>query len=137
TGDPAADGSGGLGAPANHPLGDTRAGRPRPPPPRPRGDRVTPKASARGLFVTGTDTGVGKTLISVALLRLAHRRGLRPIPFKPAETGCDPHPADARALWLAARPPVPETDICLYALRLPAAPAQAAAAEGVHIDLQR
>lgn len=91
----------------------------------------------RGLFVTGTDTGVGKTVVSVALLRLALRRGLRPIPFKPAETGCAPHPADARALWLAARPPVSEADVCLYALRLPAAPAQAAAAEGAHIDLQR
>ena len=86
--------------------------------------------------MTGTDTGVGKTLVSVALLRLAHRRGLTPIPFKPAETGCDPHPADGRALWLAARPPVAESDIVLYALRLPAAPALAAAAEGAHIDLE-
>ena len=91
----------------------------------------------RGLFVTGTDTGVGKTLVSVALLRLAQRRGLRPIPFKPAETGCDPHPADARALWISARRPVAEADVCLYALRLPAAPAQAAAAEGVRIDPHR
>jgi len=94
-------------------------------------------APAPGLFVTGTDTGVGKTMVSVGLLRLAHRRGLRPVPFKPAETGCDPHPADARALWLAAGSPVPEPDVCLYSLRLPAAPAQAAAAEGVRIDLQR
>jgi dethiobiotin synthetase len=98
---------------------------------------VSPALSGRGLFVTGTDTGVGKTVVSVALLRLAHRRGLRPIPFKPAETGCTPHPADARALWIAAQRPVSEADVCLYALRLPAAPAQAAAAEGVHIDFQR
>jgi dethiobiotin synthetase len=98
---------------------------------------MSPGSPARGIFVTGTDTGVGKTVVAVALLRLAERRGLRPIPFKPSETGCDPHPADARALWLAARPPVAESDVCLYPLRLPAAPAQAAAAEGVHIDLQR
>ncbi len=98
---------------------------------------MSPRPACRGLFVTGTDTGVGKTVVSVALLRLAHRRGLTPIPFKPAETGCAPHPADARALWLAARPPVAQADVCLYALRLPAAPAQAAAAEGVRIDLQR
>jgi dethiobiotin synthetase len=90
-----------------------------------------------GLFVTGTDTAVGKTTVSVALLRLAHRRGLTAIPFKPAETGCDPHPADGRALWLAARPPVAEADVVLYPFRLPAAPAQAAAAEGAHIDLER
>ena len=68
--------------------------------------------------------------------RLARRRGLTAIPFKPAETGCDPHPADARSLWLAARPPVAEAT---SAVRLPVAgsPAQAAAAEGAHIDLQR
>lgn len=98
---------------------------------------MTSPPSCRGLFVTGTDTGVGKTLVSVALLRLARRRGLTAIPFKPAETGCDPHPADARSLWLAARPPVDEADVCLYAFPLPAAPAQAAAAEGAQIDLQR
>jgi dethiobiotin synthetase len=98
---------------------------------------VSPRPPRRGLFVTGTDTGVGKTTVSVALLRLAQRRGLTPIPFKPAETGCDPHPADARALWLAAGPPVAEADVVLYAFHLPAAPAQAAAAEGAPIDLQR
>jgi dethiobiotin synthetase len=98
---------------------------------------VSSPPPGRGLFVTGTDTGVGKTTISVALLRLARRRGLIAIPFKPAETGCAPHPADARSLWLAARPPVDEADVCLYAFRLPAAPAHAAAAEGAQIDLQR
>jgi dethiobiotin synthetase len=91
----------------------------------------------RGLFVTGTDTGVGKTLVSAALLRYARRQGLVPIPFKPAETGCAPEPADARALWRAACPPIPEAEVCLYALPLPVAPIAAAAAEGVHIDLQR
>jgi dethiobiotin synthetase len=98
---------------------------------------LSPRPPGRGLFVTGTDTDVGKTMVSTALLRLAQRRGLIPIPFKPAETGCDPHPADGRALWLAARPPVAEADVVLYAFRLPAAPAQAAAAEGTHIDLER
>ena len=98
---------------------------------------MSPHPAGRGLFVTGTDTGVGKTVVSVALLRLAQRRGLTPIPFKPAETGCDPYPADARALWLAARSPVAEADVVLYPFRLPAAPALAAAAEGAFIDLQR
>jgi dethiobiotin synthetase len=97
---------------------------------------VTP-AVVRGLFVTGTDTGVGKTLISAALLRHARRLGLVPIPFKPAETGCVPEPADARALWRAAAPPVAAAEICLYALRLPVAPSAAAEAEGVRIDLEQ
>jgi len=89
----------------------------------------------RGLFVTGTDTGVGKTLVATGLTRLALRRGLKPIPFKPAETGCEPVAADARLLWSAAGAPVPEAEVCLYRFPLPAAPAQAAEAEGARIDL--
>jgi dethiobiotin synthetase len=89
----------------------------------------------RGLFVTGTDTGVGKTLIGVGLLRLARRQGRTPIPFKPVETGCNPEPADARRLWRAATPPIPADDVCPHALPLPAAPALAAAAAGRRIDL--
>jgi dethiobiotin synthetase len=91
--------------------------------------------SPRGLFVTGTDTGVGKTLVAAGLLRLARRRALVPIPFKPAETGCGPEPADARRLWRAATPPIPPDDVCAYALPLPAAPALAAAAAGLRLDL--
>jgi dethiobiotin synthetase len=91
--------------------------------------------TVRGLFVTGTDTGVGKTLVAAGLLRLARRRGLVPIPFKPVETGCDPEPLDARRLWRAARPPIPPDDVCLHALRLPAAPALAAAAAGRRLDI--
>lgn len=92
-------------------------------------------SAARGLFVTGTDTGVGKTLVGAGLLRLARRRGLTPIPFKPVETGCDPEPADARRLWRAAGPPISPTDVCMHALPLPAAPALAAAAAGLQLDL--
>jgi dethiobiotin synthetase len=87
-----------------------------------------------GLFVTGTDTGVGKTAVACALLRAARRQGLRPIPFKPIETGCTPFAEDARRLWEAARPPVELAEVCLHALPLPAAPSQAAAAAGVTID---
>lgn len=89
----------------------------------------------RGLFVTGTDTGVGKTTISAALLRYARRRGLTSIPFKPVETGCDGPPADAALLWRAAQPPTTQSDACLYAFRLPAAPSLAARAEGARVDL--
>jgi dethiobiotin synthetase len=89
----------------------------------------------RGLFVTGTDTGVGKTIISAALLRHARRRGGTPIPFKPVETGCVGPPADATLLWNAARPPTLVSEACLYPLRLPAAPSLAARAEGIRVDL--
>jgi dethiobiotin synthetase len=87
----------------------------------------------RGLFVSGTDTGVGKTTVAVGLARLALRRGHKPIPYKPVETGCDPEPADARRLWEAARPPTTLAETCPFPLRMPAAPAAAAAA--AHIDL--
>jgi dethiobiotin synthetase len=88
-----------------------------------------------GLFVTGTDTGVGKTTIAVALARLALRQGRVPIPYKPVETGCAPEPFDARRLWEAARPPVALAQVCPFPLALPAAPAAAAAAVGLRLEL--
>jgi dethiobiotin synthetase len=91
----------------------------------------------QGLFVVGTDTGVGKTTVACGLLRLALRRGLRPVPFKPAETGCDPNPLDAWALWRAVGERVPRESVCSYAFRLPAAPALAARCEGTRIDIDR
>ncbi len=96
---------------------------------------MTPRPHLRGLFVTGTDTCVGKTTVSVALLRCAARRGLKPIPCKPVETGCSPEAADAAALWRSARPPIPQSEVCFYALSLAAAPSLAATAERARIDL--
>jgi dethiobiotin synthetase len=89
----------------------------------------------RGIFVTGTDTGVGKTTVAVGLARLALRRGRVPIPYKPVETGCAPEPNDARRLWEAARPPIALPETCPFPLALPAAPAAAAAAVGLRLDL--
>lgn len=88
-----------------------------------------------GLFVTGTDTGVGKTAVTAGLARWALRRGLRPIPFKPVETGCAPVAEDARLLWQAAGRPIEEREVCLHRFRLPAAPAQAAELEGADLSL--
>jgi dethiobiotin synthetase len=89
----------------------------------------------RGLFIAGTDTGVGKTTVGVALTRLALRKGRAPIPFKPVETGCAPEPADARRLWEAAGRPVSLAEVCPFPLALPAAPAAAAAAIGLRLDV--
>ena len=47
-------------------------------------------SAPRGLFVTGTDTGVGKTLVAAGLLRLALRRGLAPNPSSPSRPGATP-----------------------------------------------
>ena len=87
-----------------------------------------------GLFITGSDTGVGKTTIGVGLARIARRRGRIPIPFKPVETGCAPDPSDARRLWEAARPPTSLAETCPFPFPLPAAPAAAATEAGVRLD---
>jgi len=109
----------------------------------------------RGLLFLGTDTGVGKTTLGRGLVQLAHQRGLALVPFKPAETGCAPEAADARALLDAATlcdcdsegPSGPRghgdllrlrrlttNDICPYRFADPVAPSAAARAAGVSID---
>jgi dethiobiotin synthetase len=47
----------------------------------------------RGLFVTGTDTGVGKTVVAGAILAALRSQGHRPVAFKPVVTGLDDPPA--------------------------------------------
>jgi dethiobiotin synthetase len=81
------------------------------------------------LFVTGTDTGVGKTEAACAVLSLLADAGLRPAAMKPYESGClDWHrPADALALKAAARCDDPLAHVCPYRYRAPLAPGVAAA----------
>jgi dethiobiotin synthetase len=94
-----------------------------------------------GYFVTGTDTGVGKTTVSRALLAAATARGLRTRCFKPAESGCSraadgalvPH--DAHALWEATDRAQPLESVCLYRFEEPVAPGVAATRLGTSIDL--
>jgi dethiobiotin synthetase len=83
------------------------------------------------LGVTGTDTGVGKTLISVALVWLFRRHGLRVAAMKPAETG---NGDDAIRLWhVAGASDLPE-DVCPYHFTEPLAPYLAAQRAGADID---
>jgi dethiobiotin synthetase len=97
---------------------------------------MTPQPkSVPGVFIVGTDTGVGKTTVAAGLVRLLRRSGRRPIPFKPVETGCAPEPLDASRLWRAADRPLSLAEICPFPLPLPAAPAAAAAALGIELDL--
>ena len=89
----------------------------------------------RGLFVTGTDTGVGKTRVAVALAAALRARGLDVGVMKPSETGVGAEgPLDARALQAAAGAPEPLARICPQPFALPAAPAVSAEAEGVRVD---
>jgi dethiobiotin synthetase len=66
----------------------------------------------RGVFVTGTDTGVGKTLLAAALAAALHADGVDVAAFKPAVTGLDEpqdgRPADHELLAAAARRPADE-----------------------------
>lgn len=91
-------------------------------------------------YVTGTDTGVGKTHASVALLYRLRAAGLRAVGMKPVASGCERTDEGWRnedALRLqAASAPTPTYDVVNpYALPSPTAPSLAAAEVGVRIDL--
>ena len=94
----------------------------------------------RGLFITGTDTGVGKTLVACGLAALLRESGYKVGVMKPAETGCEERdgkrfPPDAYLLKEASGCDVPLETICPYRLRDPLTPSIAAEREGVKIDI--
>ncbi|OFW34053.1 MAG: dethiobiotin synthase [Acidobacteria bacterium RIFCSPLOWO2_12_FULL_60_22] len=98
----------------------------------------------RGLLITGTDTGVGKTFVACGLAGSLRQQGFRVAPFKPAETGCEPDPksqalvpADAELLRRATATQASIETICPYRFRAPLAPWVAAELEGASIDPQR
>jgi len=93
-----------------------------------------------GIFITGTDTGVGKTLVACGLAALLRDRGYKVGVMKPAETGCEEKdgklfPQDAYLLKEASGCDVPLETICPYRLRDPLTPSIAAEREGVKIDI--
>ncbi|UCE87739.1 MAG: dethiobiotin synthase [Deltaproteobacteria bacterium] len=93
--------------------------------------------SARGVFVTGTDTGVGKTVVACALLRGLRARGIDAGALKPVETGVHgDRPSDALALRAASGDADPLSDVCPQRFALPAAPTVAARAENAAVHLE-
>lgn len=97
-----------------------------------------PADTPRGVFVTGSDTGVGKTLVAAALARHLRSRDLDVGVMKPVETGVtDPAGpgADAALLRWAAGSTDDPALIAPYRLRAPLAPALAAKEESVGVDL--
>lgn len=90
------------------------------------------------VFVTATDTGVGKTQVAAALLSLLADAGLSPAPFKPYESGCArlSRPSDALTLRAAARSTDPLDLVCVHRFRAPLAPAIAAARTGRVADFR-
>ena len=96
----------------------------------------------RGVFVTGTDTGVGKTLVSGALIQALRARGVDLMPMKPIAAGAESidgqwENEDSVALIEAAGcSPSLLRDVTPVLLRQPMAPHVAAAREGRRISLE-
>lgn len=89
-----------------------------------------------GLFVTGTDTGVGKTLLTCALVRWLRASGIDGVAFKPVATGDQTgEGADAAVLHEASDRCEPIEKICPFRFKLPAAPTISARHEGVEADI--
>ena len=90
--------------------------------------------------VTGTDTGIGKSIASAALLHALRARGQRAVGMKPVASGCEDsgegwRNEDALALQQASDPVPAYADVNPYALPQPLAPELAAADAGVSIEL--
>jgi dethiobiotin synthetase len=95
----------------------------------------TQKHRGKGIFVTGTDTGVGKTVVAAGLVRLARKAGICAIAVKPIETGCQVRsgvlfPEDGAFLREAAERHLSLDECVPFRFSLPASPARAAAMEG-------
>jgi dethiobiotin synthetase len=88
-------------------------------------------------FITGTDTGVGKTLVSCALLQGLASRGKSVIGMKPVAAGLDEHGQneDVQQLRMASTVVIEDQLDNPYAFRLAIAPHLAAQIEGIPIEL--
>lgn len=95
--------------------------------------------NGRGVFIAGTDTGIGKTFVSVALIHALRAGGLQVCGMKPVASGCESTPDglrndDALALQ-AASDPAPEYDAMNpIAMRAAVSPHLAAEQEGRLVD---
>lgn len=94
----------------------------------------------RGLFVTGTDTNVGKTWAAVRILTELRAAGLRAGAYKPACSGAERDP-DGRPFWSdvvrlreALDGQVPDDRVCPQCFEAPLAPPQAARLENRRVD---
>ena len=85
----------------------------------------------QGVFITGTNTDVGKTFIAVAIAKALTARNITVIPRKPIESGCIKQndeliPQDASALKLAANYNGSLSEVCPYRFEPPISPVRAA-----------
>jgi len=95
--------------------------------------------SPRGLFITGTNTGVGKTYVACLIARTLAAEGRRVGVYKPIASGClrsggELISPDAISLWEAAGRPGQRDRVCPQQFEAPLAPHRAARAEGKQVD---
>ena len=96
----------------------------------------------RGLFITGTGTGVGKTYVAALIAKSLMASGKRVGVYKPVASGCVMRDGqlvsdDAVALWEAAGRPGTIEQVCPQMFAAPLAPHLAARAEGKRVDEKR
>jgi dethiobiotin synthetase len=99
-------------------------------------------SKAKGLFITGTDTGVGKTLITSGIACILRRQGLKVGVFKPVATGCriemnELVSRDSEFLRICAELDEPMTVITPASYETPAAPIVCARKENRPIDYEQ
>jgi dethiobiotin synthetase len=91
------------------------------------------------LFITGTDTGIGKTLVTAALMAALQARGVRCAPVKPVQTGCE-NGDDDLAWCLSFSEPVfteaEQAGLTMFRFPLPASPHLAAREAGQRLTVQ-
>jgi len=99
----------------------------------------------RGVFVTGTDTGVGKTVVTATLVAVMRRMGIDAVPAKPIQTGCEERPEGLVAPDLEftltrnglAPDEAEQALMCPYRFRSPCSPHLAADRENAHISIDQ
>ncbi len=93
----------------------------------------------KGFFITGTDTGVGKTIIAAAIIKALQASGVNVCGMKPVETGCSRvgtnlYPADGMFLKKVAMMEEPMHYVTPYCFENPVAPSLASEMEGCSIS---
>jgi dethiobiotin synthetase len=93
-------------------------------------------------FITGTDTGIGKTQVTLALMRYLQQQGRRVVGMKPIATGCEVTPdglrnADAQQLLQHSSVSLPYSYINPYAFQPPIAPHLAALQAKQPIEIEK
>lgn len=103
------------------------------------GNLTAMRSKVAGVFVTGTDTGVGKTLVSVSFVKALVNHGLRVAVMKPIASGSEHTPdglrnSDALALAKASNISVPYAALNPYCFEPAVSPHIAADEAGVRVD---